>query len=64
MGDLFDDKSIRDRTLDRKEIQALTGPQKLVGCDLEDADLSRLDLSGWSFEQCNLRRTNLRKAQL
>src|SRR5262249_37591481 len=58
VDDLFADRTIRNRTMTRVAVQALSDPQTLIGCDLEDADLSRLDLSGWRFEQCNLRRTD------
>lgn len=35
-------------TLGRSELALLAGaPALLVECDLEEADLSKLDLSGW-----------------
>ena len=51
----------------RADIAALSGqgaPASLVACDLEEADLSGLDLSGWVFERCSLRRTHLTGSSL
>lgn len=64
MDDLFADKAIRNRTLTRDALETLAGPQTLIGCDLDEADLSGLDLSGWTFEQCTLRRADLAAGRL
>ena len=56
-----------ERTLDRAAIAAIIkagGPAQLVSCVLDEADLSRLDLSGWSFDKCSLKRTNLTGSNL
>ncbi len=59
MDDLFSDRAVRGRTLTRGEIEGMASfPQTLVDCDLEEADLSGLDLSHWKFERCNLRRVD------
>lgn len=63
MEDLFADRTIRDSRLRRPELAALGAPHRLIGCDLEEADLSGLDLSGWVFEQCDLRRARLAGAR-
>src|SRR5690606_1552005 len=36
----------------------------LADCDIEESYLSGFDMSGWTFERCNLRRTNLSTAVL
>lgn len=36
----------------------------MADCDLEEADLSGLDLSRWRFECCNFRRSNLSGSRL
>ncbi|WP_375197906.1 pentapeptide repeat-containing protein [Sphingobium sp.] len=65
MDDLFSDRALRDRTLTRADIAPLTGSlQKLVGCNLEEAELSGLDLTGWTFEQCTMRRADVGGAKL
>ena len=65
MDDLFSGNTAQDRALDRAAVQALgQAPRALIDCDLEEADLSRLDLSGWTFERCNLRRTDVSHAVL
>lgn len=65
MDDLFADSAVRGQQLDRRAIERLAGaPQKLVDCDLEAADLSRLDLSDWTFERCSFRKTDLAGAAL
>ena len=53
MDDLSTDKSICNKTVTRDEMQALTEPGTLTNCNLEDEDLSKIDLSGWKFELCN-----------
>ena len=40
-------------------IAADRAPVLLVDCDLEDADLSRIDMTDWRFEHCVLKRANL-----
>ena len=60
MDDLFTPRGFSGRTLVRSDLAPLAGgaPQVLVDCDLEDADLSGLDLTGWRFERCNLRKAD------
>ena len=50
----------------RADLESLArgAPQLLTDCDLEDADLSGLNLARWRFERCNLRRSNLAGARL
>lgn len=57
---------ISERTLKRADLVALdgTGKHHLIDCDLDEADLARLDLTGWSFERCSLRHTDLSGAKL
>ncbi len=66
MDDLFADRSITEQTLSRRDIAALAGglPHHLIDCDLDEADLSGLDLSRWIFERCQLRRTDVTGAKL
>ncbi|MEJ5978744.1 pentapeptide repeat-containing protein [Novosphingobium sp. PS1R-30] len=65
MDDLFADRAVRDRTLARADIERLTGrAQCLVDCDLEEVDLSGLDLTGWRFERCNVRKADISRAKL
>ena len=66
MDDLFADRTISEQTLGRADIAPLVGglPHHLVDCDLDEADLSGLDLSRWTFERCQLRRTDLTGAKL
>lgn len=65
MDDLFSNHTIDSRTLARADLEHL-GPAAhfLIDCDLEDADLSGLDLSCWRFERCNLRRVDFSRARL
>ena len=58
--------TIEDRTLARADLAALIGddPVRLVGCTLDEAKLSDLDLTGWVFERCSLARTDLGKTEL
>ena len=60
MDDLFTPRGFSGRTLVRSDLAPLAGgaPQVLVDCDLEDVDLSGLDLTGWRFERCNLRKAD------
>ena len=64
--DLFSPRSLVGRTLGRADIESLArgAPQLLTDCDLEEADLSGLNLAQWRFERCNLRRSNLAGARL
>ena len=66
MDDLFASQPIAGATLARSDIERLIGsaPRTLVDCDLEEADLSGLDLTRWRFERCNLRRSALAGAKL
>ena len=60
-------RTIIDKTLDRSAVEELCNdgtPIKLVGCDLEGADISRLDLASWIFDGCILRQANLIGANL
>ena len=50
--------------LSRQQVMAAKGPQVAVDCDLAGVDLSRIDLSGWAFERCDLRKTKLAGATL
>lgn len=54
------------QTLVRADIAALAGkaPQHLESCDLDEANLSKLDLSGWTFERCSMRHADLSGARL
>ena len=53
MDDLFSPRGLCGRTLARSDLASLAGgaPQVVTDCDLEEADLSGLDLSGWRFER-------------
>lgn len=54
-------------TLARADVVALmpgAGAIHLVDCDLDAADLTDLDLAGWRFERCSLRRSDMAKANL
>ncbi len=66
MDDLFSPRGLTGRTLTRSDLIPLAGgpPQVLVDCDLEEADLSGLDLTGWRFERCNLRKADCSAAKL
>ncbi|MEP2493570.1 MAG: pentapeptide repeat-containing protein, partial [Parasphingorhabdus sp.] len=67
MTDLFSDDRIREQVLSRDDILRLASksqPACLVDCDLEDADLADVDLIGWEFERCNLRRVDFSGATL
>jgi len=54
------------RELTRRNVEAAiakaTLPVKFVDCDLQGVDLSRLDLTGFAFERCNLIEADLRHA--
>lgn len=65
--DLFAERAIEARNLTRADIEPLVArrlPVRLVDCDMEEADLSKLDLTGWSFERCNIRRTCFSRSTL
>ena len=65
MNDLFSHPIQQNKTLTRRDLEALVGfAQTLVDCDLDEVDLSGLDLTGWKFERCNLRRCDLQRAML
>lgn len=65
MDDLFAQGRLHGRTLGRNDIASFCGrPQVVIECVLEEADVSGLDLTGWRFERCNLRRSNLSGARL
>ena len=66
MDDLFSPRGLSGRPLTRSDLAPLAGaaPQVLVDCDLEEADLSGLDLTGWRFERCNLRKADCSAAKL
>ncbi|WP_029624700.1 pentapeptide repeat-containing protein [Sphingomonas sp. KC8] len=67
MEDLFADRAIRAKTLSRSDVEILSiagSPSEIVDCDLEEADLSDLNLTGWTFERCNMRRTKFTGARL
>lgn len=58
--------TVEDRSLVRADVTALAGddPVRLVGCNLDEAKLADLDLTGWVFERCSLARTDFGKAEL
>ena len=62
-------KTIEGITLARADVVALsstvgTGSVHAVNCDFNETDLSDLDLVGWRFERCSLRRADLAKSNL
>ena len=61
MDDLFSPRGLSGRMLARSDLASLAGgaPQVVVDCDLEEADVAGLDLTGWRFERCNLRKADL-----
>ena len=61
MDDLFADRSVREQSLSRGDVESLrvsAAPVHLVDCDLEAADLAGLDLARLTFERCNMRRVD------
>jgi uncharacterized protein YjbI with pentapeptide repeats len=66
MDDLFTSLPISGTTLSRSDVERLIGsaPRTLVDCDLEEANLSGLDLTRWRFERCNLRRSDFAGSRL
>lgn len=66
MDDLFSPRGLTGRTLTRSDLIPLAGgpPQVVTDCDCEEVDLSGLDLTGWRFERCNLRKADCSAAKL
>jgi uncharacterized protein YjbI with pentapeptide repeats len=65
--DLFAAPVIDGKSLTRADIEPLVArrlPVHLIDCDLEQADLSKLDLTGWTFERCTIRRTDFSRSTL
>ncbi|MBF9233111.1 pentapeptide repeat-containing protein [Microvirga alba] len=59
--------SVSGERLDRSAIGAFLNqntPIRLIDCNLEEADLSRLDLTGWHFEKCVCRNVKMTGATL
>jgi len=56
--------TLTDRLVARADLAGAAGPGHLLGCDLDEADFSGLDLTGWVFERCTLRRIELSGARL
>jgi uncharacterized protein YjbI with pentapeptide repeats len=60
-------QTVEGAALARADIMALvagSGAAHLFDCDLDEADLADLDLAGWRFERCSLRRADMTKANL
>lgn len=60
-------KTIHGGAPSRTEIAAMVAkkqPMRLLNCDLDEVDLSNLDMTGWCFEGCILKRTNFTGATL
>lgn len=60
-------RTIEGGALSRTEITALAAerrPVRLLDCAMEEADLSDLDMTGWRFENCILRRARFTGATL
>lgn len=56
---------IRDTPLTAADVHALVGrPHILIDCVLEEIDLASIDLTGWAFERCDLRRADFGGARL
>lgn len=59
--------AISGRALEGGELAELAragGALHLIDCDLAHADAPELDLTGWSFERCDLRHVRLAGARL
>lgn len=59
--------AVEGRTLGREDIARLAAsdaPGHLIDCDLDEADLGGLDLSGWIFERCSVRRADFARSRL
>ncbi|WP_336973071.1 pentapeptide repeat-containing protein [Sphingobium aromaticiconvertens] len=55
------------KALTRADIEALAAdpsPCHLSDCDLESVDLPQLQMTGWTFERCDLRRATLTGARI
>lgn len=60
-------ETIADQRLEQSAVEALVRrgrPVALVAVDLEEVDLSRLDLTGWTFERCIVRNAGFKGARL
>jgi len=67
MNTPISDNTLHGRTLARADLAALTKgqtPSRLIECEFGEEDLSDLDLTGWSFERCDLRHAKLAGARL
>jgi fluoroquinolone resistance protein len=55
-----------DRTLARGDLASLSGgdPVTLINCNLDDARLRDLDLTGWRFDRCSLAKVDFGSATL
>jgi fluoroquinolone resistance protein len=61
------ERTVTDRCLSRSDIASLAAsgtPMALHGCDLQEADLSALDMTGWDFVRCDVRHANFRGTRL
>ena len=60
-------RAIANCSLQRHDVEDLLAtklPHSLADCEMEECDLSRLDLSHWAFERCILRNAKLVGARL
>jgi len=66
MDDLFSPRGRSGRRLACSNLASLAGgaPQVVTNCDLEGADLSGLELTGWRFQRCNLRKADCSRTKL
>ncbi|HEX7871324.1 MAG TPA: pentapeptide repeat-containing protein [Sphingobium sp.] len=67
MNPLSEDRTLLGQSLSRAEVARLAEPGRplhLVDCTLEGVDLSSLDLSGWIWERCDVRRVDFTGARL
>lgn len=67
MGDHAFTRTVRNEAPGRAAIQTLIAagkPVHLIDCDLAEANLSRLDLSGWRFDGCDMRSSAFGEARL
>jgi len=67
MNDPFADRPTGETVASRAAIEKLAAsgvPTTVDGAMLEGLDLSSLDLAGWTFERCDLRRTKFTGARL
>ena len=59
--------TLTDQILDRNAVLLLANkgePVTLVGCELDEVDLSDMILNGWGFDQCLFRKTKFVGARL